>query len=293
VVELAARFEPHSGNEAYPYFSKRILESRGENGVVVGRAGSGNEVTTATLRLGDNASWTGSRHDRITLSPNAPADYRIHVTTASLHRNAPKPPLAAATAHVPLLAREGKRELDLYPGAEVYIHGRDLVEAMSMEFGWDFLLTGLREWPQARLEEIEAWPLGFRYKLPADGWPSLDNVPVAVFDAEVYHTAIRLTHPALKGARRLAVRFGTCPDGARVVVMGSDGRVLACEDTFMTESVVPAMFTLIELGEPNPDDHIIFVALDHAPGSSGVRIAIEGVDILETDWAPGAITPAR
>jgi hypothetical protein len=293
-IGLDVRFQPHSGNEAFPYFSKRVLASRGENGIVRTRLMSADGETSGTTYLGDNASWTGSRHDSITLKLGPPAGTQITVSQASLHRISAKPTLDVATARVPLLAREGKRELDLYPGAEVYLHGRELLKGLEPAVGFTWLSVDMREWPQARLEEIEAWPLGFRYKLPADGWPSLDNVPVAVFDPEAPLGAIRLTHPALKGARRLAVRFGTCPNGARVIVVGSDGRILACEDTFMTERVVPAMFTLIELGEPNPDDHVFFVTLGTAPGSMGTPlIAIEGVDILETDWAPGAFTPPQ
>lgn len=293
LVRIDAQFEPHSGNEAFPYFSKRVLAKRGDNGIEFAHLHQDDDATTTTVMLGNNASWTGSRHDRITLKLSAPAPHRLHVTTATLRRMPAKPRLDAATARVPLLAREGKRELDLYPGAEVHLSGDELVKAFRIEGGFTWNSVYRDVWPQARLEEIEAWPLGFRYKLPADGYPSLDNVPVAVFDAEGPNNAIRLTHPGLKGAKRLAVRFGTGPEGARVVVLGSDGRFLACEDTFMTESVVPAQFTLIELGAPNPDDHILFIPHDQAPGSSGHQIVIESVDILETDATVGSFPTRR
>jgi len=292
-IGLDVRFEPHSGNEAFPYFSKRVLAKRGENGIVRTRLICADEETSCTVKLGDNASWTGSRHDSITLKPGPPSEKRLTVSQASLHRISAMPKLDVATARVPLLAREGRRDLDLYPGAEVYLRGRELLKRLEPAIGWTWLSVEMREWPQARLEEIEAWPLGFRYKLPANGWPSLDNVQVAVFDTEAPTGALQLTHPALKGARRLAVRFGTCPDGARVLVVGSDGRRLACEDTFMTESVVPATYTMIELGEPNPEDHIFIVSLGSAPGSTlAPRIVIEGVDILATDAEFKKVSPS-
>lgn len=235
------------------------------------------DTSRSVYPVGNLLHWAGSAKS-IFITPDDPTHY---VRSVRVYRRTESPTLAANTRWQPLPRDERYPGGFLFPVSGYHIVDDELTESLEP---W-LHAPGhqvVREWRnQAHLENIEPWL--FTHRL----WPGrhredpLPPLGACIFVSRYVGEQVRLTHEALAGARRIAVRLGHDPRGGRVLIKDAAGRPIACGDTFLNLPVVLGRVLLIEFHEPNPGRHITFEAFGASPGSTEMRIVLERVVVLE------------
>jgi hypothetical protein len=286
-VESMARFDddvsPERGSDGVAAFYVPGRFSLLRGGVVAGRGDASRRThgekassssnpphDVAILDVGANASWPGGPVEvEITLPDGAP----VRIESVSLLRQ--DAPTTGPIAIQPLLYTGGWQQWQ-WPRHEARLTAKQLFRsARGIGFQLGF-------WSQQWLENVEAWPLGFRV---ADEARRRD--PLVGADVLVAHAGeIELHHPSLKGATRIALRLGHGPRCGYVWVRDAAGNTLGATDQSMNRRVVLPRLVEFALPAPNPEGLITLAGDGRAPGSHGSQIVVESLLVLERQEAP-------
>lgn len=216
------------------------------------------------LEVGDNASWPGGPAEvEVSLPENSP----LRIESLWLLRH--DAPTTAPAAIQPLLHTGGRQQWQ-WPRSEARFTAKQLFQGAR---GVGFQLAF---WSQQWLENVEAWPLGFRVADEARRKDPLVGADVLIARAG----EIELRHPSLKGATRIALRLGHGPRCGYVLVEDAARNVLGAENAFMNTRVVLPRIVEFALPAPNPDGSLTLRGAE-APGSHGNQIVVESLLVLE------------